>query len=104
MSTVQERRVGSETSLRAAVRRMVGDHVSPVRVDLESSEDLAADLGLDSVAVLQLMTALEDAFAMPEVPETQLLGVTTVGDLEELVVRYATRSTSDSRGFDHAIG
>lgn len=103
MSTMRDQRFGSEASLRAGVRQLVAKQICLARADLESGEDLAGDLGLDSVAVLELMTALEDAYALPEIPETVLLAITTVRDLEDLVVRYATRVAPDLEGLSHAI-
>jgi acyl carrier protein len=103
MNAMQAHPLRSEPSLRAAVRRLVGMQVSPPRTDIEAGEDLAADLGLDSVGILELMSALEDAFAMAEVPETQLLSAATVGDIEDLVVRYAARPATASNGTGHAI-
>ena len=45
---------------------------------------LVEDLGVDSLALTELAMALEDSYAV-ELPEDQLAGVETLGDLETLV-------------------
>ena len=56
--------------------------VDVASVTMETSyED---DLGADSVDLVELMMALEEAFEVEEIPEEELAGMKTVGD----TVRY----------------
>ena len=46
------------------------------------------DLGADSLDVVELTMALEEAFALPEVPEEDLKTILTVSDLADYVSRF----------------
>ncbi|GAS97739.1 phosphopantetheine-binding protein [Mycolicibacterium canariasense] len=46
---------------------------------------LVADLGYNSLRLLELSIALERAFVLPPLPQEALAAVTTVADLVELV-------------------
>ena len=53
---------------------------------------LRADLGMDSVAALNILFAAEEAFGIQGIEITELATVTTVADVECLIRRYvATR-------------
>ena len=43
------------------------------------------DLGADSIDIVELSMALEDEFAMGEMSEDDLAGITTVGDLIQYI-------------------
>ncbi len=43
------------------------------------------DLGADSIDIVELSMALEDEFAMGEMSEDDLSGITTVGDLIQYI-------------------
>lgn len=47
--------------------------------------DLAADLGLDSLDLVELMLNLEERFGI-EIPDNEMEGVTSVTDVVDLVV------------------
>lgn len=51
---------------------------------------LRADLGMDSVAALNILFAAEEAFGIDAIEVTDIAAVTTVGDIESLVRRYVT--------------
>jgi len=46
------------------------------------------DLGADSLDVVELTMALEEEFALPEVPEEELKAISTVGDLVDYISRF----------------
>lgn len=46
---------------------------------------LIADLGFDSLGLLELVTAMEVEFDLSEVPEEEALEIETVGDLRRLL-------------------
>lgn len=48
---------------------------------------LIADLGFDSLGLLELVSALEVEFGLTEVPEAEALEIETVGDLHRLLAR-----------------
>ena len=66
------------------LRDMIAEqfNVDPASITMETSyED---DLGADSVDLVELMMAMEEAFEVEEIPEEELAGMKTVGD----TVRY----------------
>ena len=69
-----------ETFKRCAVEVL---QVSPEQVTPEAK--FADDLDADSLDLVELVMALEEAFDI-EVPEEELEGITTVGQAYELVV------------------
>ena len=52
--------------------------VEPEEVTMDT--DLEADLGADSVDLVELVMAMEEEFEIGEVPEEELGGMKTVGD------------------------
>ena len=66
------------------LRDMIAEQfaIDPASVTMDTSyED---DLSADSVDLVELMMALEEAFEVDEIPEEELAGMKTVGD----TVRY----------------
>ena len=66
------------------LREMIAEQfaIDPASVTMDTSyED---DLSADSVDLVELMMALEEAFEVDEIPEEELAGMKTVGD----TVRY----------------
>lgn len=62
------------------LRTMIAEQfaVDPASVTMDTSyED---DLGADSVDLVELMMAMEEAFEVEEIPEEELAGMKTVGD------------------------
>lgn len=58
--------------------------------DLEPQEvtrdsGFVADLGADSLDVVELTMSLEEEFDLPEIPEAELKAIVTVGDLVDYV-------------------
>lgn len=53
---------------------------------LTPGDDLYASLGIDSMAAMSLLTAIEEAFEI-EVPDYELQGVRTIASLADVVSR-----------------
>jgi len=68
------------------VRGAVAAHLQIEPALLSDGTLLADDLGLDSLAGIELATALEDRFSM-RITDDELAAVRTYGDLERLVLR-----------------
>jgi acyl carrier protein len=68
------------------VRAAVAEHLQIETGSLAEGTSLADDLGLDSLAGIELATALEDRFAL-RITDDELAAVRTYGDLERLVLR-----------------
>jgi len=62
-----------------------------LRIELDrivADAKLRADLGMDSVAALNILFAAEEAFGIEGIEVTELAGVATVGDIESLVRKH----------------
>lgn len=68
------------------VRAAVADHLGIDRALLTEQASLSQDLGLDSLAGIELATALEDRFTM-RITDEELAALRTYGELERLVLR-----------------
>ena len=68
------------------VRAAVADHLGIDAALLTEQASLSQDLGLDSLAGIELATALEDRFSM-RITDEELAALRTYGDLERLVLR-----------------
>ena len=68
------------------VRAAVAEHLQVERDRLTADTLLGADLGLDSLAGIELATALEDRFSL-RITDDELASLQTYGDLERLVLR-----------------
>jgi len=80
----------------------VGDKIREIlAVELRIEEDriqpsarLRADLGMDSVAALNILFAAEEAFGIEAIDVAEIAAVTTVEDVEALVRRHVSHSPS----------
>ena len=68
------------------VRAAVAEHLQVDRERLTDGTVLGDDLGLDSLAGIELATALEDRFSL-RITDDELASLRTYGDLERLVLR-----------------
>ena len=68
------------------VRAAVASHLGIEPERLTEQAALSTDLGLDSLAGIELATALEDRFSL-RITDDELAAVQTYGDLERLVLR-----------------
>ena len=55
---------------------------------------LRADLGMDSIAALNILFAAEEAFGIRSIDEGEIATVTTVSEVESLVRRYVRNGSS----------
>lgn len=68
------------------VRAAVADHLGIEPALLIDQASLSQDLGLDSLAGIELATALEDRFSL-RITDDELSALRTYGELERLVLR-----------------
>jgi acyl carrier protein len=68
------------------VRAAVAEHLEVDGERLTEQTSLSEDLGLDSLAGIELATALEDRFSL-RITDDELAALRTYGDLERLVLR-----------------
>lgn len=70
-----------DARLESVVRALALDAPDALTDDLH----LVVDLGYDSLGLLELMTAIEEEFAITELPQDEALSAQTVGDLRQLL-------------------
>ena len=74
--------------LRAAVAGAIGDLTGHSLDRISDADDLADDLGVDSMASVNLLVAIEDRVGtrIPDGAEGSLVGIRTVGDVVDRLV------------------
>ena len=69
------------------VIKMVSEQFMVSREEVSAETDFVDDLGADSLDVVELTMALEEAFSLPDTPEDELSNIHTVGDLANYISR-----------------
>lgn len=76
-------------SVQQRIREIVSQQLGVDAGELRSEADILQDLGADSLDVVELVMALEEAFDI-EVPDEDVEGMRTLGDVERYVAERAT--------------
>lgn len=71
--------------------KMVSEQFMIDENEITADTSFVDDLGADSLDVVELTMALEEAFSLPDTPEDELANIHTVGDLAE----YVSRATQE---------
>lgn len=71
------------------LQTMIAEQFAVSADDVTMETSFEDDLGADSVDLVELVMALEEAFEVEEIPEEELTGMKTVGD----TVRYIYSKT-----------
>lgn len=71
--------------------KMVSEQFMIDENEIAADTSFVDDLGADSLDVVELTMALEEAFSLPDTPEDELANIHTVGDLAE----YVSRATQE---------
>jgi acyl carrier protein len=79
-------------TVRTALVALFGEHTPP-GTEIKESSHLVADLGIDSLGVMEIMEAIEDKFAL-KIPDDALREVETVADV---AVAIEKRLAADGR-------
>ena len=66
---------------------MVAEQFLLERDEISAETAFVADLGADSLDVVELAMALEEEFSLPDTPEDALSEIVTIGDLAAYVSR-----------------
>ena len=62
------------------IKTILADQLDVDEDSITMETDIAADLGADSLDVVELIMSIEDEFEV-EVPDEKIEGITTVGDI-----------------------
>ena len=71
--------------------KMVAEQFMIDENEISADTSFVADLGADSLDVVELTMALEETFSLPDTPEDELTNIHTVGDLAD----YVSRATQE---------
>jgi acyl carrier protein len=66
------------------IRGMVAEQLGVDEADVRPEANILEDLGADSLDVVELVMALEEAFDI-EVPDEDVEGLRTIGDVEKYI-------------------
>jgi acyl carrier protein len=72
--------------LRAKVHQLVCDQLGVEQSQVSPEATLLDDLGADSLDVVEMVMALEEAFDL-EIPDEDVEGIRTVGDVESYLAK-----------------
>ena len=70
------------------IRGLISEQFAIDEDSVTSETAFVDDLGADSLDIVELTMALEEEFAIPEVPEEELKSIMTVGDLVGYISRF----------------
>jgi acyl carrier protein len=83
-------RIVDEDTLRGRVRTLIGIVCAGEGVrEVSPAESLVADLNLDSLAIVELFTKIEEEFDLDALGHVEMFDIVTVADVEELVLNIA---------------
>jgi acyl carrier protein len=85
-------------AIAARVRDVVGSLVPGGAREVGSTDQLAGDLGFDSLAMLELALALEVEFDLHAIPEEHAVSMVTVADIEAVIAELMTEPRGDGEG------
>ena len=76
----------SVDDLREKLRGLMADQLGVERSEMRLDSDILEDLGADSLDVVEMVMAIEEAFDL-EIDDTDAESMRTVGDVEAYVVK-----------------
>ena len=82
-----------ESAIATRIREALAEHLKRDVSKIQLQNDLRKDLGLDSLAMIELLFKIEEAFDL-EIPNDDLSQITTVGD----VVAYVEQRVGQGVG------
>src|SRR5215813_10066974 len=83
----------SESAVATRIRGALAEHLKRDVSKVQLQSDLRKDLGLDSLAMIELLFKIEEAFDL-EIPNDDLSQITTVGD----VIAYVEHRLGGAKG------
>ncbi len=69
----------------SSVIEIVSEMAPSAHTEVSADTELIAELGFDSLGLLELLAALEDELNLPPIDEEQLAEIRVVRDLERIV-------------------
>ena len=85
--------MATNPSIALKIRTALGEYLKRDPAAILITQHLRDDLGLDSMAVIELLYRIEEAFDL-QIPDQDLVGLTTVGHVVGYVEKRLGKSTS----------
>jgi len=82
----------SEQDITANIVQALAEYLKRDAVTIKTSDHLRDDLGLDSMAVIELLYKIEEAFNL-QIPDQDLIGLTTVNAVASYVQKRLAPAT-----------
>ena len=87
--------MATDPTVSLKIRSSLGEYLKRDPAAILISQHLRDDLGLDSMAVIELLYRIEEAFDL-QIPDQDLVGLTTVGHVVTYVEKRLGKSASPS--------
>ena len=85
--------MATDPTVSLKIRTSLGEYLKRDPATILITQHLRDDLGLDSMAVIELLYRIEEAFDL-QIPDQDLAGLTTVGHVVSYVEKRLGKSTS----------
>ncbi len=85
--------MATDPTVSLKIRTSLGEYLKRDPAAILISQHLRDDLGLDSMAVIELLYRIEEAFDL-QIPDQDLIGLTTVGHVVTYVEQRLGKSAS----------
>lgn len=83
----------TDASISLKIRTALGEYLKRDPATIGTTDHLRDDLGLDSMAVIELLYRIEEAFDL-QIPDQDLVGLTNVGQVVSYVEKRMGETTS----------
>jgi acyl carrier protein len=83
----------TDPSVSLKIRTALGEYLKRDPATIRITDHLRDDLGLDSMAVIELLYRIEEAFDL-QIPDQDLVGLTNVGQVVIYVEKRTGKTTS----------
>ncbi len=85
--------MATDPTISLKIRTSLGEYLKRDPATILVTQHLRDDLGLDSMAVIELLYRIEEAFDL-QIPDQDLVGLTTVGHVVSYVEKRLGKSAS----------
>jgi len=88
--------MATDPTIALKIRTALGEYLKRDHATIEVTQHLRDDLGLDSMAVIELLYRIEEAFDL-QIPDQDLMGMTTVGHVVSYVEKRLGNPASSAQ-------
>jgi acyl carrier protein len=88
--------MATDPTISLKIRTALGEYLKRDHTTILVTQHLHDDLGLDSMAVIELLYRIEEAFDL-QIPDQDLVGLTTVGHVVTYVEKRLGKPASPAR-------